>query len=62
MYEKIITFGNIEIEKRKFPYLKSLILMDDVNIDKIIVSNKVSCKNGYKYFIGYKDDEKVKLK
>ena len=33
--------------------------MDDFDINKIIVSNKVSCKNGCKCFIGYKDDEKV---
>ena len=31
--------------------------MDDVNIDKILISNKVSFgKKGYKYFIGYKDN------
>ena len=34
--------------------------MDDVDIDKIIVSNKVPCKKGYKYFVGYKDNGKVK--
>ena len=33
--------------------------MDDVDIDKIIASNKVSFKKGYKYFIGYKDGEEV---
>ena len=32
--------------------------MNNVSIDKIIVSNKVSCKKGYKYFIGYKVDNK----
>lgn len=35
------------------------ILMDDFDINKIIVSNKVFCKNGCKCFIGYEDDEKV---
>ena len=33
--------------------------MDDVDIDKITASKKVSCKRGYKHFIGYKDDVKV---
>ena len=31
--------------------------MDDVDIDKIIVSNKFSCKNACKYFIGHKGNE-----
>ena len=34
-------------------------MVDDVDIDKIIASNKVSFKKGYKYFIGYKDGEEV---
>ena len=38
------TFGDIEIEKRKFHRHKNLILINDVDIDKIYLSNKVSCK------------------
>ena len=30
--------------------------MDDIDIGKIIVSNKVSCEKGYKYLVDYKDD------
>ena len=59
MNKDIITFDDIEIEKRKFHNQKLLTLMDDVDIDKIIVCNKVSCEKAYKYFIGYKDNEKV---
>ena len=34
----------------------------NININKIIVSNKVSFgKSGFKYFIAYKDDGKVRL-
>ena len=33
--------------------------MDDVDIGKVILSNKVSCKKCYKYSVGYKDDENV---
>ena len=33
--------------------------MDDIDIDKIIVSNKVSCEKSDKYLIGYKDDENL---
>ena len=33
-------------------------MIDDVDIDNIFISNKVSFgKKGYKYFIGYKDDD-----
>ena len=36
--------------------------MQDVNINKIVVSNKVSfSKKGFKYFIGYKEAEKLDL-
>ena len=55
--KEIITFGNIEIEKYKFHQHKSLILIHDINIDRIVVSNKVPFgKKGFKYFIGYEDD------
>ena len=51
--KKLLIFGNTEIGKRIFYYSK-------VDTDKIIISSKVSfVKNGFKYFIGYKDDDKV---
>ena len=52
-------FDGIEIEKRKFHYYNNAIMIDDVDIDKMI-SNKVSCRKGCKHFIGYKDSLKVK--
>ena len=34
--------------------------MDHVDIDKMFISNKISfVKKGFKYFIGYRDNEKV---
>ena len=60
-HEKVIPFGDTEIEKHKFYCHKNPILIDDLDINKIIVSNKVSFrKKGFKYFIGYKDNEKAK--
>ena len=35
MDKKIIAFGHTEIKKHKFLYHKNLILIDDVDIDKI---------------------------
>ena len=40
MGKEIITFGNIEIEKQKFHSHKNQISIYDVNIDRIVVSNK----------------------
>ena len=35
MDKKLITFGDAEIEKCIFHHLKNLILLEDVDIDKI---------------------------
>ena len=43
MNKEIIMFGYTEIEKCKFCYHKNLILIDDLDIDEILISNKVSC-------------------
>ena len=62
MGKEILTFGNIEIEKSKFYRSKTPIFLKDVDIEKVLVSNKISFggKN-YKYFIGYLyNDNKVK--
>ena len=59
---KIITFGKIEIEKCKFHYCKDSIFLEDVDTDKILLSNVVSSsEENCKYFIiGYKDDLKIR--
>ena len=57
MGKEIITCGNTEIKKHKFQQHKSPILMHDINMDKIIVSNIVLFdKIAFKYFIGFEDD------
>ena len=60
MGKTIIKFGNTEIEKQKFHQHKKPASMKKINIDKIVVSNKVSFgKKPFKYFIGYKDFKKI---
>ena len=45
---------NIEIEKNKFYRYKTPIFLKDVDIEKVLVSNKISFgEKNYKYFIGY---------
>ena len=39
--KEIITFGDIEIEKRKLHYHKNPILIDYLDIDKILIPSKV---------------------
>ena len=56
MDKKIIKFDDTEIEEYKFHQYKSPILRNDLNINKIVVSNKLHFgKQNFKYFISYKD-------
>ena len=54
MSKEILTFGNIKFEKDKPYRQKNPIFLENVDIEKVLVSNKISsgAKN-YKYFIGY---------
>ena len=55
MDKKIFTFDDTEIEKYKFHQYKSPFLIDNIYVNKIVVSNKISfCKKDFGYFIGYK--------
>ena len=50
---KFKTFGDIEIVKNKFYFRKNPIFLKDVDIEKVLVSNKISfVEKNYKYFIG----------
>ena len=62
MGKETLTFGDIKIEKYKFYYHKTPILLKDVDIEKVLVSNKTSFgEKNYQYFIGYlHDNHKVK--
>ena len=42
MGKDILTFGNIEIEKKRFYHLKTPIFLGDADIEKVLVSNKIS--------------------
>ena len=62
MEKAVIKFGDIEIENQKFHQHKRPISIKDVDINKIVVSNKVSFgKKGFKYFIGNKYAKKLNL-
>ena len=58
MGKRIITFGKIEIEKHKFYHYKNSTFLKDVDIDNLLISNKISSsKKNYKNFIGYIDSD-----
>ena len=61
MSEKILKFNYIKINKKKFHKSKQAIDLDSVTTDKIVVSDKFThSEEGYKYFIGYQEDEIAK--
>ena len=63
MRKEILIFGDIKVVKDKFYCHKSTIFKKDVDIEKVLVSNKISCaEKKYKYFIGYLyNDHNIKL-
>ena len=61
MSEKALKFNNIKINKKEFHKSKKAIDLDSVNTNKIVVSDKFRySEEGFKYFIGYQEDEIVK--
>ena len=61
MSEKTLKFNNIKINKKEFHKFKQAIDLDSVITDKIVVSDKFRHREkGFKYFIGYQEDEIVK--
>ena len=54
MGKEILAFGEIEIEKNKFCRHKGPTFLKDVDIEKVLLSNKISSgEKTYKYFNGY---------
>ena len=61
MSEKTLKFNNIRLNKKEFHKSKEPIDLMSVNVDQIVVSDKFKHSDeGFKYFIGYQEDEIVK--
>ena len=59
--EKTLKFDNIWVNKKEFHKSKQPTDLGLVNVDQIVVSDKFKhSDDGFKYFIGYKEDEIVK--
>ena len=62
MSGKKLKFDNNEVNKRECHALKQAIDLKLVNINKIVIPDKFNHGNkGFRYFIGYKDDNIVRL-
>ena len=63
MDKEILTSGDNEIEKKKnFTAMKTLGFFKDVDVEKVLISNKISFgEKNYKYFIDYKVKMIIKL-
>ena len=61
MDKKIIKFDDTEIEEYKFHQYKSPTSINNIDIKKIVVSNKVPFgKQDFRYFIGYKNNKRIR--
>ena len=61
MTEKTLKFNNILLNKKEFHKFKEPIGLMSANVDQIVVSDKFKhSEEGFKYFIGYQDNEIVK--
>ena len=62
MFKEILKFGDIKIEINTFYRQKTPIFLKDVDIEKVLVSNKIFFgEKNYEYFIGnLYNDHKVK--
>ena len=51
-----------KIEKSGFYKNKKVTAIDDINVNKILVSKEEPCgiKNSFKYFIGYDDNDVIR--
>ena len=62
MSEKTLNFGSIRVNKKEFHKSKQPIILDLINVDQIVVSDKFKdSDDGFMYFIGYKEGEILKL-
>ena len=62
MSEKSINFDDKKINKSNFYKNKKLFNLNDIDVNKILVSKKEShgTKNAHKYFIGYNDGDVIR--
>ena len=59
--KKTLNFDNVEVNKKEFHTSKQTIVLNLVNINQMLMSDKFgNSDKGFKYFIGYKDDNIIR--
>ena len=60
MSSQKIKFGGKEVDKKEFYSSKEAILLDSVDLSKMVVSSKWKiCDKKYKYFCGYLNNDVI---
>ena len=58
--EKTLKFDNIEFNKKEFHASNQAVGLSLLDTDKVAISDKFKYgNNGFKYFIGHKDDNNI---
>ena len=61
MSKKKLKFGDAEVNKKEFHAYKQPIPLNLVDINQLVISDKLKHSDkGYKYFIGYKDNDIIR--
>ena len=61
MDKTFLKFDDTEIEKYKLHQYERPVLIDNIDVNEMVVSSKISRgKNDFKYFIGYKDTKTIR--
>ena len=61
MTKKTLKFDDVEHKKKGFHASKQPIALNLVNVNQVLISDKFEhSDNGFKYFIGYKDDNIIR--
>ena len=62
MSKKSINIGDKKVNKSNFCKNKKLFKIDDIDVDKILISKKesYSTKKSFKYLIGYNDNDVIR--
>ena len=61
MTAKTINFGNTKINKSNFYITKRLFKIDDIDVNKILISKKEPYGIAFKYFIAYDTHDHIGL-
>ena len=62
MGKKTLKFDNVQVTKKQFHVSKQPVALNLVNVNQILKSDKFEQSDkGFKYFIGYKDDNMIRV-